>query len=122
ESESLRQLLVELVVNQLFVVAKCVIHELARMRQIDLLIELYSAGASSHDDDAISKIHRFLNRMSYEDDCFSVLLPDLQKLMLQETPGQGIQRPEGFVHENNGRVGGEHACNGDALLHSARQL
>src|SRR5437660_1274683 len=41
---------------------------------------------------------------------------------MQAVACQGIQRTEGFIHEQDGRINGQRSCDGHTLAHAAREL
>ena len=49
-------------------------------------------------------------------------MPDLQQLVLELLAGERVERAERFVHQQDVGVVGEHARDGDALLHAAGKL
>src|SRR2546426_3057741 len=51
-----------------------------------------------------------------------VLLPDAQKLPLQEAPGERVERAERLVHEDDRGLRGERARDRHPLLHPAGKL
>ena len=50
------------------------------------------------------------------------LFPDSQQDELHAVPRQGIESPEGLVHQENRGVAEKRSCQGDTLLHAPRQL
>ena len=50
------------------------------------------------------------------------LLPDAQDLLVHALAGHLVERAERLVHQQDGRLEGERAGDGHALLHPARQL
>ncbi len=53
--------------------------------------------------------------------CCEVLL-DLQHLVAEQQPGLLVERGERLVHQQDLRLGGERAGDGDALAHAAGEL
>jgi hypothetical protein len=62
--------------------------------------------------------------MGDENDGFSRCreFPDLKQQVLQTCPVHRIERPEGLIHQQQGRTEGECAGNRGALAHAPRQL
>ena len=60
--------------------------------------------------------------MGDEENGLAGLVLDAQQLALQDLAGLGVQRAEGLVHQQDGRVDGERAGEAHALLHAAREL
>ena len=60
--------------------------------------------------------------MGNEDDGLAGLAPDLHQLVLQPSAGLGVKGAERLVHEQDLRIGCEHACDLHPLLHAARKL
>ncbi|MCY1506554.1 hypothetical protein D9M68_408060 [compost metagenome] len=54
--------------------------------------------------------------MGDEEHRFCGASPDLQQQFLHLLAGEGVQRAEGFVHQQHARVGGQGAGDADALL------
>lgn len=48
--------------------------------------------------------------------------PDIQQHLLQALAGERIDGREGFIHEDDFRLDGEGAGNGEALAHAAGEL
>jgi hypothetical protein len=76
----------------------------------------------SHDQDPIAKEHRLIDGVGDEDNCFLVLLPDAQQLLLEEELVLRIERRERLVHQQDFRIVGEGARYSDALAHAAGEL
>ena len=62
------------------------------------------------------------NGMGDEDHGHLPPLPDAQQFQAHFLPRQGIQRAEGFIHEQHPRVLQQRPADGHALLHAAGQL
>ena len=60
--------------------------------------------------------------MGHEDHRAAGLLPDLQELQVETLPRHLVERAEGLVHQQEGRVERERTCDRDPLLHPAREL
>src|SRR5205807_4083121 len=54
--------------------------------------------------------------------CFSEPLLQRNKLLLKFSASDGIERAEGFIHQQNLRIGGERASDSNALSLSAGEL
>src|SRR5580692_1086526 len=60
--------------------------------------------------------------MGDEDDGASRLAPDTLQLIVQQIASLGVERSEGFIHEENVGFGGQGAGDGYALPHATREL
>ena len=60
--------------------------------------------------------------MGDEHDGDAAARPDREQLTLKLLAGERIERAERLVHQQDAGVVGEHARDGDALLHAAREL
>lgn len=94
----------------------------ARSWQIDLLLVQDAARPRSHQDDAIGEPHRLPNVVGHEDDRLPGRAPDPLDLALKNLARLGVECGEGFVHEQDGGIGSQGACDGAPLPHSAGQL
>src|SRR5262249_40587937 len=81
-----------------------------------------SARTGAHNDDAVGKVHRFVNLVRDEQHGFVSLRPDLEKLGLHELASLRIERSKGLIHQQNNWIGREGSREVHALLHSARKL
>ncbi len=70
-------------------------------------------------DNAIAQPNGFADVVGHEDDGASGLAPDALQFVVQQVAGLGVERGEGLVHQENVGLGGQRACDGDALPHSA---
>ena len=96
--------------------------ERARARQIDREDPLQAARARRHHHDPIGEEHRLGDVVGDEHDGLSRLQPDLLEQQVHLVAGEGIERPERLVHQEQGRVERERADDRGALLHAAREL
>lgn len=85
-------------------------------------VVLNDVGALGEDDDPVAELHGLVEVVGDDDDRLLQLLLDLDQLVLQPLPRDGIDRAEGLVHEEHGRVGGEGAGHSDALLLAAGEF
>ena len=69
-----------------------------------------------------SEEHRLLNAVRHKDDGLAAFAPDPQHLQVHLFPGEGVERAERLVHQDQFWIVDEGAGNRRALLHSARQL
>ena len=60
--------------------------------------------------------------MRHENNGLAAGFPDALDVAVEVLAGQGVQRGEGFVHEQHAGVGGQSSGEGDALLHAAREF
>ena len=95
---------------------------IARPRKIDQVFIVDAARSWRHDHDSIGQKDRFLDRVGNENDGQAGSRPDLDQFVLQPFAGHRVERAEGFVHQHDFGIIGEHAGNGNALLHAARKL
>ncbi len=72
--------------------------------------------------DARGELHGFLHVVSDEDGGFAQLGAQTEEFALQIEAGDGVESAEGFVEEENVRVGGEGAGDADALALSAGEF
>ena len=81
-------------------------------------------GRVGHHDDSIRQQRCFIDAMGHHHDNLGVAagLPQIDELALQSTPGQRIQRTEGFIEQQHARFNGKGARNGASLLHAAGNL
>ena len=63
-----------------------------------------------------------LEIMRDEEDAFAHGAPDPFELVLQLPSNERIKGTEGFVHQQDARIGRKCASEADALLHSSRKL
>src|SRR4051812_13150009 len=93
---------------------------LAHRRDLDDLGN--AARAARHDDDAVGKVHRFLDRVRNEEHGARVAPRNLDQLFLHQRARLRIERAEGLVHQQHVRIHDVAAGNRDALLHAAGEL
>ena len=60
--------------------------------------------------------------MRHEEHGLALALPDLEELLLNDEPRLGVERAEGFVHQEHLRVLREEARQLNPLAHAAREL
>ena len=94
----------------------------ARLRQIDIYQIGDAAGARTHDHDARREEDRLRNRVRDEDNGRARGGPDAQHLRIQALARHLVKGTEGLVHQQQRRFERQRPRDGDALLHSARQL
>src|SRR5438477_3371819 len=80
------------------------------------------AGPRLHERDAGPEDRRLANVVGHEDDGLAGVLPDAGELGEEHVAGLGIERPEGLVHEEDFRIAGEGAGQGDAVPHPSGKL
>ena len=69
--------------------------------------------------DFVAELERLIKVVAHEQDGLAHPLLQREQLILQLAADQRIERGEGLVHEQDVRIGGERACQADALLHAA---
>ena len=82
------------------------------------------ARRSRHRHDAIGQQQRFFHAVGDHDRRHLPLRrrAKLREVLLQVGARQGVERAEGLVEKQDGRLGGERPRNRDALPHAAREL
>ena len=70
----------------------------------------------------VAELHGLLEVVGDDDDGLVELALDPQQLVLQPLPGERVDGPEGLVHQQYGRVGGQRPGDADALLLAPGQL
>ena len=78
--------------------------------------------AGFEQDDARGEEQSFANVVSDEDDGFFQAASERGEFALQLSAGDGIESGEGFVHQENGGIGGEGASHADALALTTGKL
>jgi len=85
-------------------------------------VVLHCAGVRRHDDYAIGEIDRLGHVVCDVDDRFAGGVPNVREQPLHLLARQRVEGREGFVHEQNGRIVGKGAGDGDTLLHAAGEV
>ena len=80
----------------------------------------HAAALQQHD--ARSEEQSFTQIMRDKNDCFAEATGEGAEFALELGAGDGIERAEGLVHQQNGRIGGEGAGHADALPLAAREF
>jgi hypothetical protein len=70
-------------------------------------VVLLQVTALGQDGDPVAHAHRLFDVMGNEHDRLAHLPLQPQELALQPVPGDGVDGPERFVHEQHRRVGGQ---------------
>ena len=78
--------------------------------------------AGFEQDDARSEKQRFADIVCDEDDGLAEAAGEGDEFALELGAGDGIERAEGLVHEQNGRIGGKSARDADALALAAGEF
>src|SRR5712692_2201574 len=91
-----------------------------RQRDVDDLADL--PWARRHHHDPIGEHDRFGDAVRHEEHGLARVTPDAQELVAHPGARDLIERTEGLVHEQEGRVEDERARDRDALLHAAGEL
>lgn len=93
--------------------------ESPRMRQGDGNLLANTTRMGVQHDDSIGKPDSFADRMRDEQDGLVRFAPERLKLIVQQRSRLRIERREGLIHEQDGRVHHQRARDGDALAHAA---
>src|SRR5580704_540347 len=72
----------------------------------------------THNKDSIRQVNRLVNVVRDEQDRAGGFVPYFQQQLLHFAAGLRVERPERFVHQDNGGTKRQGACNGNALLHA----
>ncbi len=91
-------------------------------QQIGRRVVLGEHPALAQDRDAVTHLDRLVDVVGDEHDGLAQPLLEAQKLVLQATAVDRVDRPEGLVHQHQRRVSGERAGHADALALAAREL
>src|SRR5690606_6273479 len=78
--------------------------------------------AGRHHHNPVGQEDRLINRVGYQYDGGSGVEVDLLDQVVHFLAGEGVERPERFVHQENGRLEGQRPDQGDPLLHAAREF
>ena len=78
-----------------------------------------SPGRRGHDDDAIAHVDCFVDVVGDEQHRGAALLPQAQHFILHPHAGEGVERAERFVEQENFGMIDECAGKRDALGHAA---
>src|SRR6185503_20901051 len=78
--------------------------------------------AAAHDRDAVAELDRLVDVMRHEQHRRPLIALDAKELVLKTIAHDRIDRTERLVHEHHRRLGGESACDADALPLTAREL
>ena len=98
------------------------VFQMTRARQVDREFTLDAAGAEGQQNDAIAEANGFADVVGDENDGASGLAPDALQFVVQQVASLGVERGEGFVHQQNIGLGGKRAGDGHALPHAAGEL
>src|SRR4051794_8896769 len=95
---------------------------IARPWQADVDDIGQAAGVGVQRKHAIAEVNGFVEVVRHEQRGRAALLDEPGDLVLQRLAGQGVERPERFVHQENTRTLGEAARDLNPLLHAAGKL
>ena len=84
--------------------------------------EVGEDAAGVEEDDAVGEIEGFVEVVGDEEDGLAEALKQGAHHLLHLEAGEGIERAEGLVHEEDGRVGGEGTGQACTLALAAREL
>src|SRR5262249_36910107 len=79
-------------------------------------------GTASHDEHAIGKQHGLADAVGHEQHGFTIALPELEQHDVHVVAGDGVERAERLVHEQDARIGNERARERYPLAHAAGEL
>src|SRR5438105_6090085 len=96
--------------------------DVARPREVHAVDAFHRSRSSGEDDDAVSQRDRLLEVVRDGHDRRAIRRPQLQQLVLHQRPGLHVERAEGLVHEEDGRLVDERLGERGALAHPAREL
>src|ERR1700722_801384 len=96
--------------------------DLPRMRQAHRKLRPDAAGISVQDNHPVGEADRFADAVGDEQYRLVRLTPNLLQVLMHEGAGLGVERGEGFVHQQHSRVHHQGAGDGDALAHSTGKL
>src|SRR5215211_3364012 len=94
----------------------------ARVREVDGEDVLDLRRRVGEDDDAVGEVDRLVDVVGDEEDRDRVLVAHAQDEVLEVGARLRVDGGEGLVHQQDRRLVGEGARDGDALLHPAREL
>ena len=83
---------------------------------------LDAAGAGGHDIEGVGEEDGFVDVMGDEEHGFTAGFPDAEQELLHREAGLGVERAEGFVHQEDAGFHHQGAGDADALFHAARKL
>src|SRR5712691_7379682 len=95
---------------------------IARAREGDANLGPERARMGREHDDPVGEVDGLGDVVGDVDDGLARLAPDVDQHPLHLVAGERVQRGEGLVHEEDGRVVGQGAGDGHALLHPPAQL
>src|SRR5437899_8362820 len=81
-----------------------------------------AAGPAREERDPLSEAYRLPDVVGHEDHRQAGLPPQPLELVVEQVPRHRVERSEGLVHEQDLRLLGEGAGQGDPLAHPSRQL
>ena len=93
-----------------------------RPRNVDVVDRRDAPWPGRHDDDAVGEEDRLCDRVRDEGDRLAGLDPDFLDQEIHFIAGESVERPEGFVHQQERRIHREAPDDRGPLLHSARKL
>ena len=79
-------------------------------------------GAVGHEQDAVGEQDGLVDVVGDHERGLPGVADQAQHLVLQGAAGEGVERAEGLVHQEEGGLDGQGAGDADALLHAAREL
>ena len=96
--------------------------DVARAGELDLELLANAAGMRGEKDDAIAEAGGLADVVRDEDDRLLAGLPDFLDVAVELLAGEGVERGERLVHEQDARIRREGAGERDALFHAAGEL
>ena len=96
--------------------------EVARARQVDRDLAHDPAGPRRDHHHLVGELDRLLDAVGDQEHGLAGLQPEALEVGAQLLAGHGVERTQGLVHQDQGRVVDQGAAEGGALLHAAREL
>jgi hypothetical protein len=91
-------------------------------REVDVEDSLDPARTWRKHDESVGEIDRLVDVVSDEEGGEALPTPERLDLLLEGEPGEGVERAEGLVEEEDAGPGGEGSGEGDPLSHATREL
>ena len=95
---------------------------MAGSRIVNLELSLDPSGMRGENQNTVAKAGRLADIVRDKNDRLSSCAPNLLQFFMQNVACLGVQRREGFVHQEDFGINGQCACQRDALLHSSGEF
>src|SRR4029453_13242851 len=96
--------------------------QVTRSRQLNYEFLLHPSRMRRKKQNPIAQTDRFADVVGDKDNGFATRFPNALEISIQLLPGESVEGGEGLIHQEDTRIGGEGAGQGDALFHSAREF